>query len=122
MNEYYIKSDKTPNSLFYNRFPCPMFNDNDGYIDDYNNIIKNTQKSIIKLNIQYGNKKIEIIKNQIFDYKSKLNSNNRDLDSYFKAMEDLVNFQLEPEIQRSFQKANRLIVKPFNKDILVFRI
>ena len=118
----HLDKQTTPSQLFYIRFPHPFFIHEDNYINNYNEIIKKTQDDIMKLNSEFINDQISILKVQLETLKDSLKNdtsfNGVDLNDFMCFVEDFQENTLSNKFTISKNKAERCVVKKFDKEFL----
>jgi hypothetical protein len=125
----------TPDSLFYCRFPWPMFKDDEDFIKKYYDIIEDTQKRIMLLNIEYLNEKITVLDQNLDVIKDNLikeekwdpNQNKENLDfitveNVFKECINLEERKLKNYLMKSKYKTERCKALRMNKDYFEKRL
>jgi hypothetical protein len=125
----------TPDSLFYCRFPWPMFKDDEEFIKKYYDIIEDTQRRIMLLNVDHLNEKImildqnlDLIKNNLIkEEKWDPNQNKENLEfipveNVFKECISLEERKLKNYLMKSKYKTERCKALRMNKDYFEKRL
>lgn len=119
----------THSSLFYHRFPWPMIRDDDDYIKKYYDIIEDTQKKIMELNVDYFEEKIAKIDQDINVIKAELllkdkwdvevNNGNEEfipVEDVIKECSNIEQKNLKEFLRKSKYKTERCEAKRLDKD------
>ena len=110
-----LDNGSTPPSLFYSKFPEPYLNTDENFVKEYNLIIEQTQRSIIKLCISSLINKVEKVRQEITSIKEQMSKSFEDsfISNKLHEIERNEEYFLKDRIQQSFDKFNRITVKPF---------
>ena len=114
-----LKSHKengtTPKTLWHQNFPAPFqsFNSNILYIEKYNEIIDNTQKAIMDLDILYFQEDIDLLKNDIKVFKDTLKHHVTDINKLDKEIYDHQNNSLKKTFESSTVKVINSKAQPY---------
>ena len=119
----------THSSLFYHRFPWPMVRDDDDYIKKYYDIIEDTQRKIMELNVVFFENKIVSIDQTINDIKAELmlkdkwnleeNAENEEfipVEDVIKECNNIEQKNLKEFLRKSKYKTERCEAKRLNKE------
>jgi len=110
--EFHIANGTTPSSLFFANYPEPFLNTDDLFIEQYNTIIANSQKEIMKLSIKRLREQINLIEERINNFKSKL----QDTEEIQKEINKIYvneSKSLEKAFMEADKKAKRVVSRPF---------
>jgi hypothetical protein len=106
ISELHLNKGTAPHALFFNNFPRPMFATDARYVEKYNLIIEDFQKTILKLNIDHCKEEIEKHQTELNSYKNSLQID--DLDTYFRACTSLDEYRNADKLRIRFEKHDRL--------------
>ena len=84
----HLSKNTTPSTLFFNRFPKPMFYDDEHLINSYNDIILKAQTDLIKASIKSCEDKLKYYEDELLGYINSLNTNDRNIKELYKKLED----------------------------------
>ena len=73
INQVHLSNKSTPNSLFYNRFPLPFFNEDESFVNKQNKLIERYQVDTLELIKEHLNLRLEDIEDKIGTMKNDLN-------------------------------------------------
>ena len=104
----HLSSKTTPACYFYKRFPTPFLPYNNSYVNEYNNLIKNTQIQIICLNLSYLEKDLEEFDKCIDSIKQDKLSNYNNLDTKLTEIKLQAESDLSQKLKTSYNKLNKI--------------
>ena len=70
IHQSYISNNTVPNSLSCHRFPKPMFQEDQGFVEKYNQLFNNQQIMILKLNVEHINIQLDQISGDLLNLKT----------------------------------------------------
>ena len=111
----HLQRGTTPPSLFYEKFQTPNLPRDPNFVENYNNIIENTQKEIIKLCINCLSNKVENIENELSETKNHLLKffDENELDCKFDQLEKKEENFLQARMRKSTEKFDRIFTRKF---------
>lgn len=109
----HISNKTTPSSLFYCRFPRPFFWDDEEYVKMHNERISKWQIEAMNQDIDYLNKKINEIDLEINVLSQNANDFSKSKSVVIKTIESEVEKSLKPIFDKSSEKINRIVAKPY---------
>ncbi len=105
----------SPKSLFYYKFPWPMFKDNDEFINKYYDIIEDAQKKIMNLNLEELKKRNQVLDVDLDKLKTELKDKDR-----WNGVDDMVEDGGEiVSLEDVFKECNDIEEKRFSDHKLV---
>ena len=114
----HLSKNTTPSTLFFNRFPKPMFYDDEQLINSYNDIILVAQTDMIKASIKSCEDKLKYYEDELLGYINSLNSNDRNIKEFYKKLEDGKLESLSEFFSKKSEIAERAISRPYTKNYL----
>ena len=118
IHKLHLNNKTTPSSLFYDKFPKPMFFDDPDLINAYSIC----QDSMMKANMTAYSKKIDYYTNELNTYTNSISSNDRDLDTFFKQIESNTESKLADLLRKKQEIAQRTVSRPLNRDNLTSKL
>jgi hypothetical protein len=111
----HLQNETTPSSLFYNKFPTPLLNDDPEFVEAHNNLIKEFTTKSMKMSDHFLNNRITIIDNKLSEIKSNLSSLNwtQDFNQKFEDLSKNARKNLEEAFRKANEKALRCKNVPF---------
>ena len=97
IHQSYISNNTVPNSLSCHRFPKPMFQEDQGFVEKYNQLINNQQIMILKLNVEHINIQIDQINGDLLNLKTLLKTKSVDIEKHFQNISNKVEESLKEE-------------------------
>lgn len=108
----HLSNNTVPSSLFYNRFPSPMFDHDKDFVDKFNEIIHESQIKFINLCSSHCEAKMakhsENIDRIINKYKD-----NYEMDNIYKELENRVNDNLKDKFTKSATKISSYVPRGY---------
>ena len=114
------KNQTLPNNLHYLSFPRPFLTTNKDFINEFNEIIKESQEKIFSLITKYVDSEIEDCTNEIEILKARLVQeklyNDDNIDSFVSNLLEIEEVKLKKEFVEKDEKLKRLIMKQKEAD------
>jgi hypothetical protein len=113
--DIHFETKTTPSSLFYTRFPRPMFFDNNDYLNKYNKLIEEFQTEAMKINYEEFKSRINETKTKLNNLKNTYN-HVPDIDTYFENIKRDAENNNFNSFNKKYSAITRYISRPLNKD------
>ena len=113
--ESHLENGSSTPKLFYNKFPVPFLADDEDFVDQYNDLIKEFQVRAMLLSKEFLLKRIEKNENKIRGKKQILKEKNDDnsVDAHIKTLENKVDKDLEKYFELKNEQFNRITIQKY---------
>jgi hypothetical protein len=116
-------NNTTPSSLFFDRYPPPLFREDEKFIDSYNALIREMQKRTIDLTVGEFTERLEIVEEEIINEKDRLQGLSKfegiNFQQLWQHVEKVEGEREEFELRKNRDRANRCENKEYTASCLV---
>jgi hypothetical protein len=107
-SKFHLDTNTTPKKLNLFNFPSPHFKDDENYVQNYFEIIRDCQSKLMKLFEATCNQKADQIVTEINEYKEQLSNIDRDVNDLFEKVNGFAERNIKHKLDASFEKAKRV--------------
>ena len=119
--EKHLQNSTCPQSLNYDRFPIPFLQDDENFVNKYNQLIETFQRDTMALCIESLRERVDKIDSYLLEVKDKLKDSEANIEQKFENIEKSVNTSLEKffkhkEYKYRHTSLNKFKVKTTNSE------